>query len=49
MDDMKKSLKKQIEMLEMVQEKALNDGDMAKVQEISNTIISISNTISCLK
>jgi hypothetical protein len=47
--DIKTSLEKQIEVLEKVQQKSLEDGDMQKVQEIAHTIISISNMISNLK
>lgn len=46
--DQKKALEKQIEMLEKVQEKALDDGDMQKVQEIAHSIISITNMINSM-
>jgi hypothetical protein len=49
MADLKESLFKQIDALELVQKKAIEDGDMAKVQETANTIISISSVISSLK
>ena len=49
MADTKKSLEKQIEMLEKVQKDALEKGDLQKVQEIANTIISITNMINSLK
>lgn len=49
MDAQKTALEKQIKVLEKVQEKALEDGDLDKVKEIANTIISVSNMISSLK
>lgn len=49
MADKKASLEKQIEMLEKVQQAALDKGDMEKVQEISHTIISVANMINSLK
>lgn len=49
MPDIKQSLEKQIAMLEKVQQKAMDDGDMAKVQEIAHTIISITNMINSMK
>lgn len=49
MADIKKSLEKQIEMLEQIQNEALENGDLQKVQEISHTIITISNMINTLK
>jgi len=49
MDAQKTALEKQIKVLEKVQEKALEDGDLDKAREIANTIISVSNMISSLK
>lgn len=49
MADMKVSLLNQIEMLEKVQQKAFEDNDMAKVQEIAHTIITITNMLNGMK
>lgn len=49
MADTRKSLEKQIEMLEKVQKDALEKGDLQKVQEIAHTIISITNMLNSLK
>jgi len=42
----KNSLEKQIEMLEIAQAKALEDGDMEKVERLSISIISLGNMIN---
>lgn len=46
MADTIETLKKQIKMLEKVQEEALKKGNMGKVEEIAISIVSISNTLS---
>lgn len=44
-ENINKAYEKQIEMLEKVQDKALKDGDMDKVERIASSIVSINNSI----
>lgn len=49
MADTRVTLEKQIKMLEKVQQEALKNGDMKKVEEIAISIVSISNTLNGMR
>ncbi|MDR7856095.1 hypothetical protein [Tissierella sp.] len=49
MADIRASLEKQIEVLEKIQEKAIEENDNQKALEISHSIISVTHSINSLK